>query len=128
MIRTTLRLFSVSRRAAVAEAAKPDSAPPDLGTSVLPGPEMELASSARPDPPQPDSSQPSLARPGPARNETLVVELPSGTTIGQALGDLGIFHEAEVSLLVGGRIVEWSYLLRDGDEVAVVPPLVGGEH
>ncbi len=51
---------------------------------------------------------------------------PPGTTIGDALRDIGIAHEAEVSVLIGGRVVSAERPLEPGDELLVVPPLVGG--
>lgn len=51
---------------------------------------------------------------------------PPGTTVGDALLDLGIAHEAEVSVLIGGRVVSAERLLEPGDDLLVVPPLVGG--
>ena len=49
-----------------------------------------------------------------------------GTTVGEALRDIGIAHEADVSVLIGGRVVSAAALLAPGDELLVVPPLVGG--
>lgn len=51
---------------------------------------------------------------------------PSDATVGSVLGGYGLQHEAEVSVLVNGLAVEWSHILQQGDEVVVVPPLVGG--
>ena len=51
---------------------------------------------------------------------------PPGATVGEALRDLGIAHEAEVSVLIGGRVVSAERTLESGDELLVVPPLVGG--
>lgn len=53
-------------------------------------------------------------------------ELPTGSTVGDALRALGDHRDADVSVLIHGRIVEWSQVLRDGDELLVVPPLAGG--
>jgi sulfur carrier protein ThiS len=49
-----------------------------------------------------------------------------GATVGEALRDLGIVHEAEVSVLIDGRVVSAERSLEPGDELIVVPPLVGG--
>ncbi len=49
-----------------------------------------------------------------------------GTTVGDTLRDIGIAHEAEVSVLIGGRVVSAERRLEPGDELLVIPPLVGG--
>jgi len=59
-------------------------------------------------------------------SEVLAHSVPAGSTVGQVLAVLGVRHEAEVSLLVRGRVVGWDYALQDGDEVVVIPPLAGG--
>jgi molybdopterin converting factor small subunit len=53
-------------------------------------------------------------------------ELPAGSTVGDALRSLGGYRDVDVSVLIGGRVVEWSQVLRDGDELLVIPPLAGG--
>lgn len=63
------------------------------------------------------------------RQTVLPLELPAGTTAGEALERSGIFerHPAldPVACAVGifGREVPRSYLLRDGDRVEVLRPL-----
>ena len=47
----------------------------------------------------------------------LVRAYPPGTTVGDALRDIGIAHEAEVSVLIGGRVVSAEALLEPGDEL-----------
>ncbi len=63
---------------------------------------------------------------GHAGTSPLARTYPVGTTVGDALRDLGLAHEAEVSVLIGGRVVSASKPLEPGDELVVVPPLVGG--
>jgi molybdopterin converting factor small subunit len=53
-------------------------------------------------------------------------DLAAGATVGVALASYGFNREAEVSVLVNGRAAEWDLPLVEGDEVVVVPPLVGG--
>ena len=67
---------------------------------------------------------------GVARRQTQLQDverdLAPGTTVGAAVAEFGFAHEAEVSVLVNGKAAEWGSPLADGDEVVVVPPLVGG--
>ena len=53
-------------------------------------------------------------------------EVPDGTTAGQLLAELGVQHQAEVSIVVDGRVVGLDYVVRDGDELLVLPELAGG--
>jgi hypothetical protein len=53
-------------------------------------------------------------------------EYRHGTTVEEALHDLGVRHEAEVSVLVRGRAVSAERWLEPDDELVVIPPLVGG--
>jgi sulfur carrier protein ThiS len=62
----------------------------------------------------------------PAGESPIVRRYPPGATVGEALRDLGIAHEAEVSVMIDGRVVSAERLLEPGDELVVVPPLVGG--
>jgi molybdopterin converting factor small subunit len=61
--------------------------------------------------------------PGKTRERRDVLE---GTTAGQLLTKLGVQHQAEVSIVVEGRVVGLDYLVRDGDELLVLPELAGG--
>ncbi len=63
---------------------------------------------------------------GGASVSPLVRTYPRGATVGVALRDVGIAHEAEVSVLIGGRVVSAERPLEPGDELLVIPPLVGG--
>jgi len=60
------------------------------------------------------------------------VELPEGSTVEELLDKLAKEHPAlrgqlEVTAVaVGDRLVEKSYELREGDEVALLPPVSGG--
>jgi sulfur carrier protein ThiS len=60
------------------------------------------------------------------RESALARRYRTGTTVGEALHDIGIAHEAEVSVMIGGRVVSAERELEPGDELVVVPPLVGG--
>jgi len=63
---------------------------------------------------------------GHAVDSPVARSFPPGATVGEALHDLGIGHEAEVSVLISGRVVSAERTLESGDELLVVPPLVGG--
>jgi len=60
------------------------------------------------------------------------VELPEGSTVGTLLAKLMQEHPAlrgqlEVTAVaVGDRLVEKGYELREGEEVALLPPVSGG--
>lgn len=53
-------------------------------------------------------------------------ELPANATVGDALRALGDYRDADVSVLIQGRVAEWSQPLGDGDDLLVIPPLAGG--
>jgi sulfur carrier protein ThiS len=67
-----------------------------------------------------------LARKSGIGTSSFARSYPPGTTVGEALRDLGIAHEAEVSVLIDGRVVSAERPLEPNDELLVVPPLVGG--
>lgn len=68
-----------------------------------------------------------VARGGRAsRWETVVRPIQAGATVGQILPSLGVERESQASILVGGRVVGWDFALQGGEEVIVIPPLVGG--
>lgn len=54
------------------------------------------------------------------------VELPTGATVRDLLRRLRIPDEVPRLLLVNGRDVDPAEILRPGDTVDVLPPLVGG--
>ena len=60
------------------------------------------------------------------------VELPEGSTVGALLEKLMQEHPAlrgqlgVTAVAVGDRLVEKSYELREGEEVALLPPVSGG--
>jgi sulfur carrier protein ThiS len=61
-----------------------------------------------------------------ARGGAARVELPEGATVWDLLARLRIPDEGSWLLLVNGRDVEATAMLRGGDVVDVLPPLVGG--
>ncbi len=64
--------------------------------------------------------------PGIALGESVEIVLPDGTTVGGLIGHLGIPpNEVKVSM-VGGLFKEPDYVLEEGDDVALFPPIGGG--
>jgi hypothetical protein len=61
-----------------------------------------------------------------ASRDAVIVELPDGATVAQALATLGIPGGLECLRVVNGRDADPGHLLREGDVVTVCPPLVGG--
>lgn len=64
----------------------------------------------------------STARPG----EPLSLELPAGATLGDLLSRLGIPQEELKTAFVNNLRQEEDYTLRDGDRIALFPPVAGG--
>ena len=61
-----------------------------------------------------------------AQNRKAVMEFADGTTVGQVMDQLGIPHEHHNMVLVNGMHAQNDAPLRDGDALAVFPPLAGG--
>lgn len=55
------------------------------------------------------------------------VEVPDGTTVDQLVGALGIPADLARIALVNGQEAEPTRRLEPGDEVALFPPLAGGD-
>ncbi|MBC7266741.1 MAG: MoaD/ThiS family protein [Coriobacteriia bacterium] len=53
------------------------------------------------------------------------IDLPDGTTVGQVIAMLGLPDEPRV-VFVNGRHAPDDHVLRDGDRLAVFPPVAGG--
>jgi len=53
------------------------------------------------------------------------VRLPVGATVGEAIGALEIAGDG-VRFAIGDELVEPDRTLRDGEELAVLPPVSGG--
>ncbi len=62
------------------------------------------------------------SRPG----EPLSLELPAGTSLADLLARLGIPPEELKTAFVNSLRREEDYILRDGDRVALFPPVAGG--
>ncbi len=58
--------------------------------------------------------------------QSTALRLPPGTTIGEALEDLGIPLTETKTCFVNGIQREFGYRLREGDELAAFPPIAGG--
>ena len=61
-----------------------------------------------------------------AEGRKAVLELPEGTTVGDLLNRLGISAEMAALLLVNGTHQSPDTALKDGEVVAIFPPLAGG--
>lgn len=61
---------------------------------------------------------------GPDRQE---LELPAGTTIEAVVRTVGIPPTIRLLRIVNGEHRPGDYLLRDGDELALFPPIAGGQ-
>lgn len=59
-------------------------------------------------------------------SQARIVSLPEGATVEQLIAKLGIPADTVKTVFVGGKIVESGYVLRDGDEVGIFPPIAGG--
>jgi sulfur carrier protein ThiS len=56
----------------------------------------------------------------------VVVELPQGSTVGDALRAIGMAESEPWNASIDGRLVESERLLRDGEELLVFTPIAGG--
>lgn len=65
-----------------------------------------------------------LARAGDGR-DTVTLELPGGTTVFQVLRRLGV-SSLELHAAVNGESAADGTVLRDGDEVTLIPAIQGG--
>lgn len=60
------------------------------------------------------------------RGRTAIVEAPDGATVGQVIDQLGIPKPYPTMLLVNGIHADPHAPLKDGDLLALFPPLAGG--
>lgn len=65
-----------------------------------------------------------VIRAWPRRHEAVMVELPEGATVADALTASGLSDDAHVATAVFGEKVEGAHALRDGDRVELLRPLV----
>lgn len=65
-----------------------------------------------------------------AGRERLALALPDSATVADAArklaADIGLTELSRCAFAVGDTIVPRSHVLRDGDELAVLPPVSGG--
>ncbi len=64
--------------------------------------------------------------PGASRGP-LVMDVPEGTTVGQLIEQLPIPPELARVVFVNGIRQESDWVLQEGDEVGIFPPIAGGE-
>ncbi len=65
-------------------------------------------------------------RPEVKLGESLPMELPEGSTVGQLIARLGIPNRVVKSIFVNRRPQDLEHVLQNGDEVAIFPPVAGG--
>ncbi len=59
--------------------------------------------------------------------EALLVRVPEGTNVGQVIAAVGIPPNTVRKAFSRGRSVEEDHVLVNGDDVALFPPVAGGE-
>lgn len=65
-------------------------------------------------------------RPGLGLGEALPVDLPEGATIDDLIQQLGLPRDEVKVVFVNALFREPDYVLADGDEVGIFPPVGGG--
>ncbi len=60
------------------------------------------------------------------KNEAFAVEVPEGATVKDLLGKLGIKENEAKQVFIGHKSRSEDYHLKDGDKVAIFPPVGGG--
>ena len=58
--------------------------------------------------------------------EALTLEVPAGTTLGEAIRQLGIPDGAPLVTMVNNMVRKQDHVLSDGDRLALFPPVAGG--
>ena len=58
--------------------------------------------------------------------EAMEVQLPHGASVRDLVGNLGIPPEEVKLVYVNGRLKNMEYVLSEGDEVGIFPPVGGG--
>ncbi len=61
-----------------------------------------------------------------SNSNSATVQVPDGCTVGQLVSSLGIPGETPAIVLVNGCDASRAQFLRDGDVLAMFPPLAGG--
>ena len=64
--------------------------------------------------------------PTPNSGDSVVLEVPEGTTVGDVVASLAIPSDLECLRVVNGRDAESAQRLEEGDVLAIFPPLAGG--
>jgi len=65
-------------------------------------------------------------QPGLGHGESLQVELPDGSRVADLLDKLGVPKNETKQVFVNGRLQLSDYVLKDGEEVGIFPPIAGG--
>lgn len=66
-------------------------------------------------------------QPGLGHGESLQVQLPEGSRIADLLDRLGVPKNETKQVFVNGRLQVSDYVLKDGEEVGIFPPIAGGK-
>lgn len=66
-------------------------------------------------------------RPGLAIGRSFPCPVPDGTTVGRLFDEIGVPATIVAIILVNGIQADREHRLRDGDEVALWPPVAGGD-
>jgi molybdopterin synthase sulfur carrier subunit len=64
--------------------------------------------------------------PSGARDDTITLDVPEGATVAEIVTRLGIPGEHARMAVCGGKQVETSTPIADGQQVSLFPPLAGG--
>lgn len=65
-------------------------------------------------------------QPGVGHGEAIEVQLPEGSKVADLLDKLGIPENETKQVFVNGRLQLSDYVLQDGEEVGIFPPIAGG--
>lgn len=65
-------------------------------------------------------------RPGLGLGEAFPVEVEAGATVGELLGAVGVPEDEVKLIFVNGLARGPEYMLADGDELGIFPPVGGG--
>ncbi len=65
-------------------------------------------------------------RPDLDHGEAANLELPDGATLNDVLNELGIAPDETKQCFVNALVQDLDWVLQDGDEVGVFPPIAGG--
>ena len=65
-------------------------------------------------------------RPGLGHGEAVSVEMPDGSRVIDLLDKLGVPRDETKQVFIAGRQKPFDYVLQEGEEVGIFPPIAGG--